>query len=214
MTSQVVVGIDGGGTHTRAMVADTHGRVLSCVEAGGSNPNHHPKAQENAREAIRQALAEAGCEAGQVVSLVAGFAGLDSAEDQVWAEQFTAVPGLCCPRLQVNDAVIAHAGALRSRPGIIAILGTGSIVFGVTPDGRHVRNYDFHHYAASAARHLGYEAVHRIIAGETEAADLEFVQEVLAFWKVADRDGLCGLGDGGAGDRGRRGGSAGGARRL
>jgi glucosamine kinase len=90
--------------------------------------------------------------------------------------------------------VIAHAGALRSRPGIIAILGTGSIVFGVTPDGRHVRNDVFHHYAASAARHLGYEVVHRIIAGDTEAADLEFVQEVLAFWKVADLAGLCEMG--------------------
>ena len=50
--------------------------------------------------------------------------------------------------------VIAHAGALRSAPGIIAISGTGSVVFGVNEAGRRLRNYDFRHYARSAARHL------------------------------------------------------------
>jgi glucosamine kinase len=94
----------------------------------------------------------------------------------------------------VNDAVIAHAGALRSQPGITAISGTGSIVFGVTPEGRHVRNYDFHHYAPSAARYLSYEAVHRIIAGETGTADQGFVQEVLDCWEVSDLGALCELG--------------------
>ena len=138
MTSRVVLGVDGGGTYTRAMIADIDGRVLAYAETGGSNPSHHPRAEENAREAIQQALAAAGCEPGEVEALVAGFAGLDGPEDPDWADRFTAVPGLVCPRLSVNDAVIAHAGALLSRAGIIAISGTGSIVFGVTPDGRQV----------------------------------------------------------------------------
>jgi glucosamine kinase len=194
MTPQVVIGIDGGGTHTRVIVADTRGHVLSSIEGGGSNPNHHPRAEENARQVIHQALAAAGCEPCQVVSLVAGFAGLDAPEDQEWADRFTGVPGLTCPRLHVNDAVIAHAGALRSQPGIIAICGTGSIVFGVTPEGRQIRNYDFHHYAPTAARHLAYEAVFRIIAGEAGAADGDFVQQVLAFWEVADLAALRELG--------------------
>jgi glucosamine kinase len=34
--------------------------------------------------------------------------------------------------VHVNDAVIAHAGALRSEPGIVAISGTGSIVLDIT----------------------------------------------------------------------------------
>jgi glucosamine kinase len=194
MPGPIVVGIDGGGTFTRALVADLRGCVLAYAEAGGANPNHHPQARENVQEAIHRVLEAAGREPGQVVSLVAGFAGLDSSESQTWSEEFTAVPGLNCPRLQVNDAVIAHAGALRSQPGIIAISGTGSIVFGVTPEGRHVRNYDFHHYAHSAARYLSYAMVHRIIAGETEMADREFVQEVLEYWEVSDLGALCELG--------------------
>ena len=135
MTARVVLGVDGGGTFTRALIADLDGRVLASAETGGSNPSHHPRAEENAREAIQQVLVAAGCESAQVEALVAGFAGLDGPEDQEWADRFTAVPGLVCPHLSVNDAVIAHAGALRSQPGIIAISGTGSIVFGVTPAG-------------------------------------------------------------------------------
>jgi glucosamine kinase len=196
VTARVVLGVDGGGTFTRALSADLDGRVLASVETGGSNPSHHPRAEENARQAIQQVLDAAGCEPGQVKALVAGFAGLDGPEDQEWADRFTAVPGLICPRLCVNDAVIAHAGALRSQPGIIAISGTGSIVFGVTPDGRQVRNYDFGHYAPSTARHLSYDAVYRLIAGEA-AADGGFLEAVLAFWDTVDVTALAELGAGG-----------------
>jgi glucosamine kinase len=103
-----------------------------------------------------------------------------------WAEDFTALEGLACPRLQVNDAVVAHAGALRSSPGIIVILGTGSIIFAVTEQRESIRNYDFFHYASSTARHLAYETVFRIIAGQFQQEDEALVQEVLDYWRVFD----------------------------
>ncbi|MDQ2731814.1 MAG: ATPase, partial [Armatimonadota bacterium] len=90
--------------------------------------------------------------------------------------------GLRCPRLHVNDAVVAHAGAFQSQPGIIAIAGTGSIVFGKTETGQHIRNFDFNHYAYCSALHLSYEAIHRLLAGDILPEDREFMDEVLAFW--------------------------------
>lgn len=95
---------------------------------------------------------------------------------------------------RVNDAVVAHAGALQSKPGIIVILGTGSILFAATEQGRQIRNYDFTHYAASTARHLAYDAVFRIIAGQFSAQDQQFASDVLAYWGVPDREALCTLG--------------------
>jgi glucosamine kinase len=194
MTRPIVVGVDGGGTHTRVMLTDLHGCVLSSTEAGGSNPNHQRHGAEHVQAALRQALETAGIAPDQVIALVAGFAGLDAPEDQVWADQFTALPGLACPRIHVNDAVIAHAGALRSQPGIIAVSGTGSIVLGVTPDGQQIRNYDFHHYAPSAARFLSYETVFRIIAGEWDDTDRPLVDAVLSFWQASDTTALSQLG--------------------
>ncbi|MBC7806031.1 MAG: ATPase [Akkermansiaceae bacterium] len=184
--AEIVIGIDGGGTYTRAVVTDLSGRVLATVRAGAASPNKTVHARENVQGAIRDVVSQAGHTLADVAGLVAGMAGLDSPGDQEWAITFTELPGLNCPRLHVNDAVVAHAGALRSLPGIIAISGTGSIVFGVTESGRYLRNYDFHHYASSAARHLSYDAVYRILAGSTQPEDDAFVAQILTYWHAAN----------------------------
>jgi glucosamine kinase len=56
----------------------------------------------------------------------------------------------------------------------------------VTESGQHLRNYDFHQYASSSARHLSYEAVYRVLAETAQPDDRTFVAEVLAFWQVKD----------------------------
>ena len=184
--AEIVIGIDGGGTHTRVVAANLSGQILATLRADAASPNKTTHAQENVQNAIREVVSQAGCALGDVVELVAGIAGLDDPEDQDWATKFTDLPGLDCPRLHVNDAVIAHAGALLSQPGIIVISGTGSIIFGVTEAGRHLRNYDFHHYAYSSARHLSYEAIYRVLAESVQPEDTPFVAQVLAFWQAKD----------------------------
>jgi glucosamine kinase len=188
----IVIGLDGGGTYTRALCADLTGHVLAYMETGGANPSHNADAEQNVQAAVAQVIEQAGHTPAHVVSLVAGLAGLDEPDDLVWAERFTTVTGMTiCPTC-VNDAVVAHAGALRSRPGIIAIAGTGSIIFGVTETGRHIRNYDFYHYGSNA-RHLAYDTVYRILAGEAQAADAAFVQQVLSHFGLSDIRGLAEL---------------------
>lgn len=188
--AQIYIGLDGGGTHTRTVAVDAMGRILATAKSGGSSPYHNKEAKRNSHEAIFAVVENAGATLADVAGLVAGFAGLDEPQDSVWANEQTAVPGISCPRSHVNDAVIAHAGALRSQPGIIAIGGTGSIVFGVTESGRHIRNYDFDHYAQCAARFLSYAAIYRMIVGDTQSADGGFVAQTLEFWEVVDMNGL------------------------
>lgn len=191
----VVVGLDGGGSHTRALVADLSGRPLGFAETGGSSPSHNPEevAEANVRQAITEAIVVAGRELSDVVCLVAGMAGVDEEADQVWAEQYTAVPGLNCPRIQVNDAVVAHRGALCFRPGIIIIAGTGAITFGVTESGLMRGNYAFNHYADAAGRTLAYNAVYLMLVGDDTPADASLVQKTLDYWKVQDREELRSL---------------------
>lgn len=188
----IVIGLDGGGTYTRALCADLAGHVLAAVETGGANPAHNANPEQNVQTAISQVLAQAGHTGANVVSLIAGLAGLNEPEDLIWAERFTHVPGLMIRPTCVNDAVVAHAGALRSRPGIIAIAGTGSIIFGVTESGRQVRNYDFYQYGSNA-RQLAYDTVYRILAGEAQATDAELVQQVLDHFGVSNLRNLAEL---------------------
>ncbi len=111
MAREIVVGIDGGGTHTRAVATDLAGHVLASAQTGSASPFKDDLALENVRQAIQEVVTRSDRSPGDVVGLVAGMAGLDRPKDQEWAERFTALPGLNCPRLHVNDAVCDRAAA-------------------------------------------------------------------------------------------------------
>ena len=195
MKGTVFLGVDGGGTYTRAAIAGMDGTLHCCIDRNGAASIYKdPDAAENVRAAILEAVHAAGCDIGDIAGVTAGVAGLDCADDMEWARELTRIDGLTAVQQHVNDAEIAHCGAFRSKPGIIAISGTGSIIFGITESGRHLRNYDFNHYAAAAARHLVYDTVHKIIAGETDATDEELTVQVLRHFGVSSVRGLINLG--------------------
>jgi glucosamine kinase len=185
----MVIGIDGGGTTTRALCVDLEGAVRSYHESGGANPQHNADAHEQIQAGIRGAIAAAGREPGDVRCLVAGIAGLNERADQEWAERYTNLPGLTCPRLHLNDTVVAHAAAFGAGPGVIAIAGTGSAIFAVTATGRRLHNDDFHHYAGGA-RHMAFVAMHRLLLGEATDEDETFVTATLRYWQVPDLSAL------------------------
>ncbi|MBO9607243.1 MAG: ATPase [Paenibacillaceae bacterium] len=193
MDQRIVIGIDGGGSYTRVMAADPSGRVLAYSQGGPANAHKDPDAVRHVRQAIEAALREAERSEADVAAIVAGVAGLDRDEDRLWADALIDLPGMRGEKLAVNDARIAQAGALRGQPGIIAIAGTGSIVYGVDESGEQRNNYQFRHYAYAAARHLAYDAVFRIVAGEYAAEDETFVRRVLAYWEAPDTGYLGGL---------------------
>jgi glucosamine kinase len=184
IANRIVIGLDGGGTYTRALCADLAGNVLAQAQSGGANWSKNPDAEQNIHRAIHEVVHASGARLDQVAAVVAGIAGLDSPEDLDWAERFVALPGLPVKPQCVNDAVVAWAGALALQPGIVAIAGTGSIIFGMTEAGRQVRNYDFRHYSGLAARYLALSLVHQIVVGAAKSADAEFVAQVLRHFDV------------------------------
>ncbi len=179
-----VIGIDGGGTTTRVACVGLDGVLLGYSEAGGANPNHNVDAPANVRQAIQQALNQANRSAASVRVLIAGIAGLDEPQDQAWAHEATTIPGLTGIRIHRNDADIALAGALATRPGIIAIAGTGSNIVAITETGERIENDAFHHYAGGA-RHLAYDLVQQALLGAAIPSDETFMQALFAYLRVA-----------------------------
>ncbi|MDD9268414.1 BadF/BadG/BcrA/BcrD ATPase family protein [Paenibacillus sp. GCM10023248] len=177
--------MDGGGTHTRVMAVDLAGHVLSYIENGASSIHKDLEARENVQRAIKDALHEAGRTVSHVQALTAGIAGLDSKADLEWVLPLTAIEGLDCLKQHVNDAVVAHSGALLTDPGIIVIAGTGSIIYAANEEREQIRNYDLHHYAASAARFLAYDATFEILSGNIDDSDHELVSDILQFWDLS-----------------------------
>lgn len=116
------LGIDGGGTGCRAVLADAGGRILGTARAGPANIVTDP---EGARNAIVSVAREACAAAGVVPEATTAVLGLAGANFAGAADALRAA--LPFAARIVSDAVTAMAGAFHATDGVAAILGTGSV---------------------------------------------------------------------------------------
>jgi len=119
------IGIDGGGTGTRAVLADRHGRELA---QGRGGPSGLGLGIERAWASIGAACADAFTRAGLAFdwaqcALGCGLAGVNNA---AWLAAFRAQAPLDALAVE-SDAYTTVVGAHGGAPGLIVALGTGSI---------------------------------------------------------------------------------------
>lgn len=136
-----VIGIDGGGTSTHAMLADANGQILGEGVAGPSNAK--AVGPEAARQALDQAIAAAFADARldrRAVAIVCfGLAGFDRPEDHALLRDWASA-GLWADRLTfVNDGELVLAAGTPDGFGVGVIAGTGSIAVGKGKSGRTTR---------------------------------------------------------------------------
>ena len=123
------LGVDGGGTGCRVVLADAQGRVLARAEGGSANIAHDlEKSLQNILLASRTALAEVVGPATVDANLPQIRAGLGLAGANVAGRAEALVAHLPFARARVvNDAVTTVKGALGANDGIVAAMGTGSV---------------------------------------------------------------------------------------
>ncbi|WP_229399971.1 N-acetylglucosamine kinase [Micromonospora okii] len=170
MSDTLVVGLDVGGTSTRAVALALTGERLGVGRAGGGNPTSHgtERAAGELLAALRQALA--GVDAERVRAGTIGLAGAGrlladpagrDAFDRAWRDA-----GLRCPYAVHGDALVAYASGTAGPDGTVLIAGTGGIaaqVVGLRLD----RVADGHGWLlgdAGSGFWLGREAVRRLLA--------------------------------------------------
>lgn len=175
------LGIDGGQSHTTALVADARGRVLGRGAAGPSNHTREPGGRERLIQAVTVATEAALKQAGllrQQTARAFKFASAHLAmtgepEDKVElvAELLTA------EKLVVDhDAPGALAGALAGEEGVIVLGGTGSVACGRTRDGKFVR-----------------VGGHGYLFGDAGGSFWIAREAVLSALRMQDRDDACAL---------------------
>ncbi len=186
------LGIDGGGTHTRAFVINESGQTAAWGEAGLSNPNH-TTAEElhtNLRQAIQNAFQRAGQDPQVCTSAFAGMAGVTTESGRAGLRQTLTRCGLGQARIDVDhDIRIALAGGLACQPGIALIVGTGSSCYGRTADGRTWQTGGWEALISDegSAYYVGREAIAaaaRMADGRTPASILK--EEVFR-WLTIER---------------------------
>ena len=133
-----VLGIDAGGTKTRALLADETGRVVGRGAGGGANLKTHGELE--VEKVLHRVIEEAEAEAGTKPDAVAlGIAGADRPEDHVVLRSILRRIGFRQRVLVTNDARIALVAGSPSRVGLALICGTGSIAWGQNAAGEIAR---------------------------------------------------------------------------
>ena len=129
-----VLGIDGGGTKTRAVIAEAEGHVLGSGVGGPSNYDDvgMERAKAGIAEAVRMARQQSGLPEARLASVFLGMAGVVSEQDRSVIHAIARELNLADDQnVDVDhDCRIALAGGLSGRPGIVLIAGTGSSCYG------------------------------------------------------------------------------------
>jgi len=133
----VILGLDCGGTRTRAVLMDRNGKVVGEGQGGPSNPNASPS--EVVSESIETAVSQAieGVEASVEVICVSAAGTLGGITGVL-----VGILRELLPEAEIivkRDYEIAHVACFLFNPGVVFIAGTGSVAYGVNERGESVR---------------------------------------------------------------------------
>ncbi|MYC00260.1 MAG: hypothetical protein F4X60_17145 [Gemmatimonadetes bacterium] len=133
------IGVDGGGTRSRALVGDREGRELGAADGGpGLIDPSDPlvaafRVAAVAREAAQRARVRLPARA-----LWAGLAGAGNESARAAVEKELKDKRLALRVVVGSDLEAAHADAFGEGPGVLLVAGTGSAVRAVDPRGEVV----------------------------------------------------------------------------
>ncbi len=138
---KILLAVDGGGTQTRCAAYTLDGFRLAAAEGG---PSNHLSAErlrvlESLQTTLARTLDVCGRQRNDVLLVSAGFAGVDFDGTGASEMQMLLKDAGYAETLIHGDMVTAHAGALQGQPGVLAIAGTGSVFFGISPLGKRLK---------------------------------------------------------------------------
>jgi N-acetylglucosamine kinase-like BadF-type ATPase len=190
-----VLGIDGGGTRTRASIVDGE-RVLAFAENGSIKRLRvgAEAAEANLRALLKEVYAQSG-----VSGVKAASAGVASATMPGVKEWITAVFhdfGVDHSEV-VGDEVIALDGAFKGGPGILQIAGTGSNCIGRAPDGgrESAGGWSSRLGDEGSGYWIGLHAVRRALNALDHEEPTRILETVGGIWGTKSLEELVNLGD-------------------
>jgi len=190
------LGIDGGGTKTRCVLGDET-TVLATTTTGGSNIIRlgEKQAREALHAVVHHVCATAGISPDQIHAICIGVAGASIPEiaAKIRGTLIELMPQINLTHIEVaGDNVIALEAAFGAGPGVIAIAGTGSLVYGRDAAGRTARagGWGFAISDEGSGHWIGRRAISAILRARDQGLETALAAMVLHAWKLATIDEL------------------------
>ena len=184
----LLIGVDGGGTHTRAIAVRPDGSIAAA--AAGSGMNYHNIGLAAARKNLQAIVDEllARCGASSYARLTVGLSALDSAADDETRARF-AGDLFDAEKLDLeSDAYTALMGVTLGGPGAITICGTGSMLLMLDENGvQHVSGGWGHALGDVGSSYtMAVEGLRAAInAWEGTGAATKLCEEALQFYHIS-----------------------------
>lgn len=141
------LGIDGGGTSIKTLIGDRNKKVLGSFLCGPAN--YHSvgidKVKENFISLFDYCRRKYNISIIDIKCICMGCAGVNNEEDKMVYNEMIRSLGYKGELLVYNDAFVALVGANGGVSGAVLISGTGSIAYGISKEGRHVRTGGWGH---------------------------------------------------------------------
>jgi N-acetylglucosamine kinase-like BadF-type ATPase len=192
----VVLGIDGGGTHTRASIANGKD-VLAYAENGSIKRLRvgAEAADANLRTILTEVFAQAGVKAVRAASV--GVASSKMPGVFQWIMSVLEDFGVGSAEI-VGDEVIALDAAFKGGPGILQIAGTGSNCIGRAPSGcrETAGGWSSRLGDEGSGYWIGLHAIRRALKAHDREEPTGILERVGQIWSTPTIDELVNLGDG------------------
>ncbi len=191
----VVLGVDGGGTRTRASIIAGE-KVLAHVEGGSIKRLRvgAEAAEHNLRALLKEACALAG--AGEVKAASVGVASVSMPGTTEWIE--AVLHDFHVERCEVvGDEVIALDAAFHGGPGILQIAGTGSNTIGRAADGSRecAGGWSSRLGDEGSGYWIGVNSVRRALHAYDREEPTQILKRVGEIWNTPTLEDLINLGD-------------------
>jgi len=191
----LVMGIDGGGTRTRATIVAGETTVAHAENGSIKRLRVGAEAAEaNLRALLKDVYAQAG-----ISSLTAASCGVASATMPGVTEWITKVfQDAKVERSEVvGDEVIALDAAFHGGPGILQIAGTGSNTIGRAPDGSRecAGGWSSRLGDEGSGYWIGVNSVRRALKAHDREQPTRILKKVGEIWGTPSIDDLVNLGD-------------------
>lgn len=135
LNKQYIIGVDGGGTKTRAVIGTKEGEVLAYIDGEGTNIKSTPtnEVRQQIKQLLECLMQKVGTTKNDVSTIFLCVAGGDRQEDLIrWKRWIGLIfPATSCRIIITNDAVAALTSGTFTQEGLVVIAGTGSIVYAV-----------------------------------------------------------------------------------